>query len=50
MAKTVTITLRNYWRCRFCGPGVAVDEDGCCAQCGADAKPVYNRRESNHGR
>lgn len=23
--------------CPQCGPGVRIDEDGCCATCGADA-------------
>ena len=27
------------WRCPDCGPGVRVDEDGCCVTCGADAAP-----------
>lgn len=26
--------------CRECGPFVAVDEDGCCITCGAEAKVV----------
>ena len=25
------------WFCPDCGPGVAIDEDGCCATCGEDA-------------
>lgn len=25
--------------CRECGAGIAVDEDGCCTTCGADAEP-----------
>jgi hypothetical protein len=25
------------WSCPDCGPGVAIDEDGCCATCGEDA-------------
>ena len=25
--------------CSTCGHGIAVDEDGCCATCGADAEP-----------
>lgn len=29
-------TLDEWWRCPECGPGVAGDEDGCCANCGAD--------------
>lgn len=29
------------WVCAECGPGpVKVDEDGCCAHCGADARLV----------
>lgn len=24
------------WMCPTCGPGIAADEDGCCASCGAD--------------
>lgn len=27
-----------------CGDRVAVDEDGCCATCGADAVTVYGKR------
>jgi hypothetical protein len=31
-------TLRpSRFDCPACGPGIAVDEDGCCATCGADA-------------
>lgn len=26
------------WECPTCGLGVAADEDGCCAMCGADCK------------
>lgn len=26
--------------CETCGPGIAVDEDGCCLSCGADASVV----------
>lgn len=26
----------NTW-CPMCGPGVAVDEDGCCTSCGSTA-------------
>ena len=29
-------TWSDAW-CPQCGPGVNIDEDGCCAQCGADA-------------
>lgn len=29
--------------CVQCGPNVAIDEDGCCATCGADASgPAVN--------
>ena len=26
-----------WFRCPDCGPRIAVDEDGCCTMCGADA-------------
>lgn len=28
--------MDGVWRCPDCGPGIAVDEDGCCATCGRD--------------
>lgn len=30
--------------CVQCGPRVAVDEDGCCLMCGADAWGAWGRR------
>lgn len=33
-----------YWTCSECGPGVAADEDGCCANCGADCKEPKERK------
>lgn len=33
-------TRSPYFRCPTCGPRVAVDEDGCCRTCGADAVAV----------
>jgi len=30
----------NRFDCPECGPAIAVDEDGCCRTCGADAKPI----------
>ena len=30
----------NRFDCKECGQGIAVDEDGCCRTCGADAVPV----------
>lgn len=30
----------NRFDCAECGRGIAVDEDGCCRSCGADATPV----------
>lgn len=36
------------WRCPECGPGAKIDEDGCCAQCGADCDldvPLARRDE-----
>ena len=39
-------TLDEWWRCPDCGPGVAADEDGCCANCGADLE--IERRHPPH--
>lgn len=36
------------WRCPECGPDAKIDEDGCCAQCGADCDievPLIPREE-----
>jgi len=38
--------LYELWRCPDCGPGVAADEDGCCANCGADLE--IERRHPPH--
>lgn len=35
------LRCRPHWNCSAeCGPHVAVDEDGCCSTCGADAVPI----------
>lgn len=34
----------NRFDCSTCGRGIAADEDGCCATCGADATAVYAPR------
>jgi hypothetical protein len=34
----------NRFDCPECGCGIAVDEDGCCRSCGADATPVLGRQ------
>lgn len=44
-------TLDELWQCPDCGVGVAADEDGCCANCGADceivpATPAHARDEA----
>jgi len=42
-------TLDEWWRCPECGPGVAGDEDGCCADCGADLE-IEHRSAGNNPR
>lgn len=37
---TCALRCRPHWNCPECGPHVAVDEDGCCSTCGADAVPI----------
>ena len=32
-----TAQSEKLMRCDECGPGVKIDEDGCCVHCGADA-------------
>lgn len=32
----------NRFDCAECGQGIAVDEDGCCRACGADATVILN--------
>lgn len=36
----IALRRRPHWNCPECGPHVAVDEDGCCSSCGADAVPI----------
>jgi predicted RNA-binding Zn-ribbon protein involved in translation (DUF1610 family) len=36
-AKLAAASARPYFACPECGP-TAVDEDGCCRTCGADAE------------
>jgi hypothetical protein len=35
---------RNRFDCPTCGEGIAVDEDGCCRTCGADAVAITAAR------
>jgi rubrerythrin len=35
-ALRATLAVAAPWVCPECGPHVRVDEDGCCATCGAD--------------
>lgn len=34
----------NRFDCVDCGPGIGIDEDGCCSTCGKDAIVVLNGR------
>src|SRR5271154_2132793 len=39
-------TKANRFDCKTCGKGIAVDEDGCCRTCGADAISVEAGRSA----
>jgi len=38
-----------YWDCPQCGLGVGVDEDGCCATCGATCREVWKHGDELGG-
>ena len=40
-ARTAERTGTDSFACPECGPGVAVDEDRCCARCGRDTDGAY---------
>jgi len=41
--------LPSHFVCEDCGEHVAVDEDGCCASCGADCRTVRCNCETTTG-